>query len=61
MVPAVFCEDLRFSVKNLQFSAVSCALYMLEFPGEGANLRKSVAFCENLCFRALSVTLVSSP
>ena len=26
--PAVFCENLRFS-------AVSCALQMLEFPGEG--------------------------
>ena len=33
---------------------------MLEFPGEGVNLRKSSVFCENLRF-GLSVTLVPSP
>ena len=27
---------------------VSCALQMLESPGEGVNLRKSAVFCENL-------------
>ena len=32
--PAVFCENLRFSVKNLRFSALSCALEMLGFPEE---------------------------
>ena len=36
--------DLRWK------SAVSCALQMLKFPGERANLRKSAAFCENLHF-----------
>ena len=44
--PAVFsvsCEDLGFS-------AVSGALLMLEFRGEGVNLRKSAVFCENLRF-----------
>ena len=51
--PAVFCENLRFS-------AVSCALRMLEFPGEGVNLQKSAVFFENLRF-GLSVTLVPSP
>ena len=34
----------------LRKSAVSCALQMLEFPGEGVHLRKSVVFCKNLCF-----------
>ena len=42
---SVFCEDLRFS-------AVSCALQMQEFPGEGVNLRKSAVF---------SATSVPSP
>ena len=40
---SVFC-------KNLWFSAVSCALEMLEFPGERKNLSKSAVFCENLRF-----------
>ena len=47
------CGFLRFSAKIfgfLRFSAVSCALQMLEFPGEGVNLRKSAVFCENLRF-----------
>ena len=49
------CGFLRFAAKifgllNLRFSAVSCALQMLEFPGEGVNLRKSAVFCENLLF-----------
>ena len=41
----------------------SCALQMLEFPGEGVNLRKSVVFCEIsvLGSLSLSVTLVPSP
>ena len=43
---SVFCE-------NLLFSAVSCGLKMLEFPREGANLRKSA-------FWARFVTLVRS-
>ena len=41
--PAVFCENLWFSAKILRNQ-------MLEFPGEGMNLRKSVVFCENLRF-----------
>ena len=32
----------------LRQSAVPWALQMLEFPGEGLNLRKSAVFCENL-------------
>ena len=51
---AVFCG-------NLLFSAVSCALQMLEFPGEGVNLRKSAVFCDQSAFWALSVTLVPCP
>ena len=60
------CGFLQFSEKvfgflrNLRFSAVSCALQMLEFPREGVNLRKSAVFCENLRF-GLSVTLGPSP
>ena len=53
-LPAVFCENLRFS-------AVSCALQMLEFPGEGVNLRKICGFLRKSAFWALSVTLVPSP
>ena len=41
--PAVFCENLRFS-------AASCPLQMLQFPGERVNLRKSAVFCKNLRF-----------
>ena len=41
--PAFFCENLRLS-------ALSCALQMLHFPGEGANLPKSAVFCKNLRF-----------
>ena len=52
------CGFLRSSAKIFGFlrkSAVSCALQMLEFPGEGMNLRKSAVFCENLRFgRSLS-------
>ena len=47
------CGFLRFSSKVLGFlrnSAVSCALQMLEFPGEAVNLQRSVVFCENLGF-----------
>ena len=46
---AVFCENLRCS-------AVSCAFQMLEFPGEGVNLRKSAVCCEDLGF-GLSLSL----
>ena len=35
--------------ESLRFSAVSCA-HILEFLGEGVNLRKSALFCENLRF-----------
>ena len=44
--PSGFCEDQWFS-------AVSCALRMLQFPGEpgeGVNRQKSAIFCENLHF-----------
>ena len=44
---AVSCGFLRKSsvfCENLWFSAVSCALQMLAFPGEGVNLWKSVVF-----------------
>ena len=34
----------------------ACALQMLEFPGEGVNLRKSPVFCKNLRF-GLSLSL----
>ena len=47
------CGFLRFSAKIFGFlrkSAVSCALQVLEFPGEGVNLRKSAIFCESLRF-----------
>ena len=40
---SVFCE-------HLWFSAVACALHMIEFPGQGVNLRISAIFCENLRF-----------
>ena len=50
------CGLLRFSAKifgflrlNLRFSAVSCALQMLEFAGEGVNLQESAVFCEKIC------------
>ena len=46
---SVFCE-------NLQFSAVSWAFQMLEFPEEGVNPRKSAVFCENPRF-GLSLSL----
>ena len=52
------CGFLRFSAKIWSFSAVSCALQILEFPGEGWNLRKSAAFFENLRF-GLSLSLFS--
>ena len=48
--PAVFCENLWFSAKICGFLRKSCALQMLEFPGEGANLQKSAVLCENLRF-----------
>ena len=35
--PAVFCENLRFSAKNLRLSAVSCALQVHEFERRGAS------------------------
>ena len=43
MAPVVIGAELKVTV--------SCALQMLEFLGEGVNLRKSAVFCENLCFR----------
>ena len=49
------CENLRFPAKICGFLRFSCALQMLEFPGEGVTLRKSAVFCENLRFgRSLS-------
>ena len=48
--PAVCCENLRSSANICGFSTVSCALQMLEFPGEGVNLRKAAVFCESLRF-----------
>ena len=52
--PAVFCENLRFAAENLQFSAVCCALHMLDISrrrGESAKicgfLRKSAV--SNCC------------
>ena len=53
--PKVTEPNLRFparksavSCEKLRLSAVSCAggPHMLEFPGGGANLRKSAVFCE---------------
>ena len=44
--PAVSAKIFGF----LRKPAVFCALQMLECPGEGVNLRKSVVFCENLSF-----------
>ena len=41
---------LRFSAKIFGFSAVSCALQMLEFPGEGVNLRKISGFLRKSSF-----------
>ena len=55
--PAVFCKNLRFSVKICGFLRPP---NMLEFPTEGVKLRKSAVFCENLRFWALSL-LVASP
>ena len=52
----VFARIFGFSCENLRFSVVSCALQMLEFLGEGVNLRKSAVFCENLRF-GLSLSL----
>ena len=49
-----FLRKSAVSSENLRFSAVSCALQMLEFPGEGVNQRKSA-------FWDFSVTLVPSP
>ena len=48
--PAVFCENLRFS-------AVSCALQMLEFPEEGVNLRKSAVSAKICVLGSLSLSL----
>ena len=56
------CGFLRFSAITFDFlrkSAVSCALQMLEFPGEGVKLRKSAVFCDNLRF-GLSLCHLSS-
>ena len=42
--------------ENLWFSAVSCALQMLEFPEGGVNLRKSEVFCKKYALWALSMS-----
>ena len=59
------CGFLWLSAKIFSFlrkSAVSCALRMLEFPGEGMNLRKSAVFCDNLRFGlSLSLSVTSGP
>ena len=53
--PAVFCENLRCS-------AVSCALWMLEFLGRrGVKLRKDLRFCAKLCVLGLVCHLWSVP
>ena len=44
------CVFLQFSAKICGSMRKICALQMLEFPGEGVNLRKSAVFCENLRF-----------
>ena len=54
--PAVFLRKYSVFCENLRFSAVSCALQMLEFPPEGVDLRKSAVLCENLRF-GLSLSL----
>ena len=59
--PKVTYPNLRFPAVFCKKSSVSCALHMLEFPGEGVNLRKSAVFCDNLVLGSLcrlgSVTL----
>ena len=45
----VSCENLGCSAKMCGFLRFR-ALQMLEFPGEGVNLRKSAVFFENLRF-----------
>ena len=49
MVSCGFLGKSAFSAEICVFSAVSCALQMLESPGEGANLRNGF-LRENLRF-----------
>ena len=51
---SVFCENLRFS-------AVSCALQMLELPGERVNLRKSADESAKICVLGSLCHLSSVP
>ena len=56
-VSAKICGFLRKSA----VSAVSCALQMLELPGEGCESAKICGFLRKSAFWVLSVTLVLSP
>ena len=54
---AVFCENLGFAGESAVFCSFLRPPNAFEFPGEGANLRKSALFAEVCVFWALSISL----